>query len=147
MPKGGLFLRLRRNQPYAAWFRAEDQAVPANNAINVALNTGITATFTPLSNLEMDTAYTATITTGVKDRAGNPLAADYSWLFTTGSVSDTTPPEVISTTPEPDASNREKRIENLLIFFVFLSVYFDERRERSMFVLIDIDLLKTLFLT
>jgi len=64
-----------------------------------------TATFTPLSVLEMDTAYTATITTGVKDRAGNTLAGDYAWLFTTGSVSDTTPPEVVSTTPEPDASN------------------------------------------
>ncbi|MDP3012839.1 MAG: Ig-like domain-containing protein, partial [Candidatus Subteraquimicrobiales bacterium] len=42
-----------------------------------------TATFTPSASLAKGTAYTATLTTGVKDKAGNPLAASYSWNFVT----------------------------------------------------------------
>jgi hypothetical protein len=42
-----------------------------------------TVTFTPSAALIGETAYTATITTGVKDLAGNPLTANYSWTFTT----------------------------------------------------------------
>ncbi|WP_168062825.1 Ig-like domain-containing protein [Candidatus Manganitrophus noduliformans] len=50
----------------------------------VALNPdGKTATFTPSASLAFSTTYTATITTGVKDLAGNPLAADFVWNFTT----------------------------------------------------------------
>jgi hypothetical protein len=45
-----------------------------------------TATFAPASNLDFDTAYTATITTGEKDLAGNALAADKVWTFTTAPV-------------------------------------------------------------
>ncbi len=42
-----------------------------------------TATFTPSGNLANNTTYTATITTGAKDAAGNPLANNYTWSFTT----------------------------------------------------------------
>lgn len=42
-----------------------------------------TATFTPSAKLGLFTAYTATITTRAKDIAGNELATDYSWTFTT----------------------------------------------------------------
>jgi hypothetical protein len=49
---------------------------------------GTTATFTPSSNLSNNIAYTAKITTGVKDIAGNNMASDYSWSFTTVSASD-----------------------------------------------------------
>ena len=42
-----------------------------------------TATFTPSANLTIATTYTATITNGVKDVAGNHLASDYTWSFTT----------------------------------------------------------------
>ena len=42
-----------------------------------------TATFTPSANLEGSTAYTATLSTAITDVAGNPLAAAYSWSFTT----------------------------------------------------------------
>jgi hypothetical protein len=42
-----------------------------------------TATFAPLSNLAPNTTYTATITTGAKDLAGNALAVNYVWSFTT----------------------------------------------------------------
>ncbi|PJB54985.1 MAG: hypothetical protein CO098_18745, partial [Bacteroidetes bacterium CG_4_9_14_3_um_filter_41_19] len=60
---------------------------------------GIVATFKPLVNLEANTTYTATITTGVEDVAGNAMASNYVWTFTTGSGPDDTPPIVISTVP------------------------------------------------
>ena len=60
---------------------------------------GTTAQFTPLSDLSYSTAYTAKITTGVKDLAGNAMSSDYSWSFTTGKAPDTTPPTVIATSP------------------------------------------------
>ena len=60
---------------------------------------GVTATFTPLSNLENNTEYTVTITTGAKDLAGNALASDFSISWTTGSTTDTTAPTVSSTAP------------------------------------------------
>ena len=44
---------------------------------------GLTAVFTPSNNLSYNTTYTATITTGAKDLAGNALSADYTWSFTT----------------------------------------------------------------
>jgi hypothetical protein len=60
---------------------------------------GFTATFKPTANLAASTTYTATITTGAKDLAGNGLASNYVWSFTTGATPDTTPPTVISTVP------------------------------------------------
>ena len=44
---------------------------------------GVTATFKPNVNLAYNTAYTAMITTGVKDLAGNALVSNYTWTFTT----------------------------------------------------------------
>jgi len=49
------------------------------------------ATFTPANDLAASTTYTATITTGVKDLAGNALAANKVWTFTTGTSSCTAP--------------------------------------------------------
>ncbi len=115
--------------------------VPVSNAMNVAFNTLVTATFseaidnttvdgtsffvtdgggnvggtlsvsqdntmvtfTSSADLAASTVYTATVTTAVTDLAGNPLAADYTWSFTTGSGPDTTPPTVISTVPDNNA--------------------------------------------
>src|SRR5439155_16950229 len=65
---------------------------------------GVTATFTPASALASLTTYTARITTGVRDLAGNALATDFSWSFTTGAIPDTTPPTVSSTVPANGAS-------------------------------------------
>ena len=45
--------------------------------------TGTIATFTPTNVLSASTVYTATITTGAKDLAGNALAANTVWSFTT----------------------------------------------------------------
>jgi hypothetical protein len=42
-----------------------------------------TATFTPTGSLTGNTQYTATITTAAKDAAGNALAANFTWQFTT----------------------------------------------------------------
>ncbi len=66
---------------------------------------GMKATFTPLANLTANTVYTATITTGVKDVAGNALAVTYTWNFTTASGADVTPPTVSSVTPANNATN------------------------------------------
>ena len=45
---------------------------------------GATLTFTPTSVLGMQLAHTATLSTGIRDLAGNALAAPYSFAFTTG---------------------------------------------------------------
>jgi hypothetical protein len=60
---------------------------------------GITATFAPTSNLASNTIYTATISVGAKDLAGNALLNNYVWNFTTGASVVITPPTVISTIP------------------------------------------------
>ncbi len=114
---------------------------PASNAVDVPVNSSITATFTepmdtttfststfivstggvpiagtvgysstsitftPSSNLISTTGYTATITIGVKDLAGNPIAADYTWSFTSGGAIDNIPPTVISTVPDKNATS------------------------------------------
>jgi uncharacterized repeat protein (TIGR01451 family) len=64
-----------------------------------------TASFTPAAPLAVSTRYTATLGTGITDRAGNPLAAPYVWSFTTGSTIDTYPPFVSSKYPADNATN------------------------------------------
>lgn len=58
-----------------------------NGAIIVPVTfsfTGATVSFTPTIALLENTTYTATITTGAQNSAGEGLAADYIWNFTTG---------------------------------------------------------------
>src|SRR3990172_923555 len=56
-------------------------------AVNGNVNcNGSSATFTPSASLAATTAYTATVTTGVRDTAGNALAANYFWSFTTAAA-------------------------------------------------------------
>jgi hypothetical protein len=57
------------------------------------------ATFAPASNLTASTVYTATISTGANDPAGNSLASPFVWSFTTGATTDVTAPTVSSTNP------------------------------------------------
>ena len=65
---------------------------------------GSVATFTPTAPavLAVNTPYTATIiggTTGIQDLAGNVMAGNYTWTFTTGAATGTTKPTVLSTIP------------------------------------------------
>ncbi len=51
-------------------------------AVSYDSNTN-TAFFAPSGDLAYDKLYTTTITTGMRDAAGNNLASDYHWSFTT----------------------------------------------------------------
>ncbi len=53
-------------------------AIPGTVAI-----AGTTATFTPATKLGNSLSYTATLSTGIKDLAGNALASPFSWSFIT----------------------------------------------------------------
>jgi predicted small lipoprotein YifL/methionine-rich copper-binding protein CopC len=65
---------------------------------------GTTAIFTPSVSLTYGTLYTATVSAGVRDLAGNAMPNDYVWNFTTGAAPDTLPPGVTATTPAPGAT-------------------------------------------
>jgi len=60
------------------------------------------ATFTPNSALAVNTVYTVTVTTGVRDANGNALAGNDSYSFTT---LDNTPPAIVSRSPAPGATS------------------------------------------
>jgi methionine-rich copper-binding protein CopC len=66
--------------------------------------TGTQATFVPSVSLSPSVIYTATITTGAKDVAGNALTSNYTFSFTTSGTVDTTPPTVTSTDPANSAT-------------------------------------------
>src|SRR3989442_10246874 len=57
---------------------------------------GSTATFKPGTALPLSGVYKATLTTDIKDLAGNNLPAAYSWQVTITRTVDTTPPTVSS---------------------------------------------------
>ena len=54
-----------------------------NPILGTVSYSGMTAVFSPTTNLTPNTTYTATITTGAQDQAGNALASNYVWTFTT----------------------------------------------------------------
>ncbi len=74
--------------------------VPAAVSYNALTNV---ATLTPSAALTGLATYTATVTVGVKDLAGNALAAAKVWSYTTA-ASDTTPPTVTATSPASGAT-------------------------------------------
>lgn len=53
------------------------------------------ATFLPLSDLDLDTTYTATITTVAEDAAGNALEAEHTWSFETDATAAIGPAPVL----------------------------------------------------
>lgn len=81
----------------------DSNGIPINGT--VTYNAG-TVTFSPTTNLNYSTTYTATLTTGVKDADGNSIYP-YTWSFTTVAppIIDTTQPSVSSTTPTANATN------------------------------------------
>ncbi len=86
----------------AATFSLKQGATPVSGTVTYS---GVNAEFTPASNLAADTAYTATITTGAKDVAGNPMASDYAWTWTTSAAADTIAPTVTGTIHASGATN------------------------------------------
>jgi len=104
------------NQKIAATFsKVMDAATISATTFTLTLGTttavagtvsyvGTTATFTPTANLTANSHYIATITTGAKDLAGNALASNFVWDFTTGTASNTTAPTVTSTAPADTAT-------------------------------------------
>jgi hypothetical protein len=73
-------------------------AVPATVAYFLTTNQSI-ARLTPINDLADDTKYTVTLTGGIKDRAGNPLATT-SYDFITGPA-----PTATATSPAAGATN------------------------------------------
>ena len=80
-----------------------------------------TATFTPTATLPISTLFTATITSGATDLAGNalagnqaafPAASNFVWTFTTGTGTDTTRPTITLLNPADLATGvcLEKRV-------------------------------------
>lgn len=67
----------------------------------VALTAPETISFTPDQPFAPGTVVVATVR-GVQDVAGNTMKVPYTWVFTT--LSDTTPPRVISTSPDAGAT-------------------------------------------
>lgn len=64
----------------------------------------MTATFTLTAPpLAINSTYTVTITNAVKDTAGNPMAASFSWSFTTGAAIDNSPPSFPGNDPQLSA--------------------------------------------
>ncbi|MGH9421325.1 MAG: Ig-like domain-containing protein, partial [Thermoanaerobaculia bacterium] len=61
------------------------------------------ATLTPSSALANGTGYTVTVSTGVKDVAGNALASTFTSAFTTAPPADVTAPTIISRSPHDNA--------------------------------------------
>ena len=82
----------------ASFTLACPSGTPITGTVGYAVN-GNVATLTPSAALPASTICTATIAPTVEDVAHNPMAAAYSWQFTTGLVPDTTPPVVTSTNP------------------------------------------------
>ena len=71
---------------------------PQTGAVTYSAAT-LTATLTLTSNLPVGTVCTGTITTGVRDVSGMPLASNFNWTFTTAAAVDSTPPTVSSVNP------------------------------------------------
>jgi hypothetical protein len=58
-----------------------------------------TVLFEPASDLAPSKLHSAVVAAGIRDMAGNTLAPDYGWSFTTAALSDTTPPTIVSFDP------------------------------------------------
>lgn len=85
-------------------FTVMQGASPVSGTVTYSAADSI-ATFTPTGPLAINTLFAATLTTDVKDLAGNPMAANFVWSFTTGSTADAIAPTVVSTNATNLATN------------------------------------------
>jgi hypothetical protein len=60
---------------------------------------GKSLVFVPTADLLNDTVYTATITTGAQDLAGDALASNYQWIFQTSNLASGVAPELVTEVP------------------------------------------------
>jgi hypothetical protein len=60
----------------------ETSSMLVTGAVTLNVN-GMVATFTPIDELTRGTTYEVVLSTGLADRAGNPLATEVAWTFTT----------------------------------------------------------------
>lgn len=67
----------------AATFTVTQGTTPVSGKVTASAST---ATFTPARDFEKGKTYTATVTTGARDLAGNGMAHDYQWSFTAYAV-------------------------------------------------------------
>ncbi len=81
------------------------QTISGATVAGTQSNSSVNAVFTPANLLAANTQYTATLTTLVADLAGNPLASNYVWSWTTALAADTTAPRVVSTVNANNAIN------------------------------------------
>lgn len=80
----------------------------ANAVPGTVSYTGVSAVLVPAGNLAPATAYTATIrggTGGARDLAGNPMAGDFTWSWTTSAAADSIAPTVTGTINADGATN------------------------------------------
>jgi hypothetical protein len=75
-----------------------------NSVSGTVTNTTTAATFTPTDGLAYGKTYTGTVTTGVKDLAGNALAVNYTFSFTALPAPDIALPMVNATDPLNNAT-------------------------------------------
>jgi len=80
----------------AATFTLREGSVPIAATITYS---GISSVLAPWEPLAENTEYTATLSTGATDLAGNKIESSYEWRFTTGMALDTTGPIVVLTVP------------------------------------------------
>jgi N-acetylneuraminic acid mutarotase len=72
---------------------------PVNGTVRVS-NDGNSAEFMPTTSFASSVTFTAIVTIGIKDLAGNSMAADYSWTFSTATFGTW---QATSTTSAPSA--------------------------------------------
>jgi hypothetical protein len=78
----------------ASTFSLQRAGIPVAGSL---VYSGLNAVFTPTTALAASTLYIVTVSTGAKDVAGNAMAANYVWSWTTAATPDITAPMVTST--------------------------------------------------
>lgn len=76
--------------------RKSDDNTPVEGTVT---NVGPNIIFEPAANLDQNTGYTATLTEGIKDLAGNQASDPFSWSFATSNSVDLQAPNVASVSP------------------------------------------------